>query len=530
MAVEDSGAIATVMPADERPIRAAEVVGALSLATDLGTGQPLEHALRTAVLAVRLGELAGASAQELRSTYYVALLHAAGCTSNGHEATSLFGDDIAHRAAFFLIDPINSSEVLEFYRANVGVGRDPEVRAALIEDAIAKAAPRARESFATMCEVAQRFAGWLGLDSTIQEPLEYVFARWDGRGFPDARGDAIQLPMRLLHVARDISLFLSASGPEEARAVIERRTGAAYEPRIAGLAVQNFDDLLAELDETRIWEQALEVEPFPWVWIAGDRIDAAFAAIGALTGLKSPWLREHSTGVAELAEAAAWRLGLPADSVTLLRRAALAGDLGRVGVSNAIWEKPGPLGFGEWERVRLHPHFTERAFAQSPALAPIGILAGSHHERIDGSGYHRGTGGQSLDRAARIFAAADAYGAMRQARPYRAALDVPAAEVELMQEAKAGRLDPEAVDAVLGAAGHRVPQRPRELPAGLTERELEVLLVLVRGESNQRIAEDLGISAKTVGRHIEHVYQKAGVRSRAAATLWAFEQDLVRSA
>ena len=250
-----------------------------------------------------------------------------------------------------------------------------------------------------MCEVAQRFAGWLDLGSGIQAALEYVFARWDGRGFPDVRGDAIPLPMRLLHVARDISLFLSAAGPDEARAVVERRAGAAYEPRLAELAVRNFDDLLAELDETRMWEQALESEPFPQIWIAGERVDAAFAAIAALTGLKSPWLREHSTGVAELAEAAAWRMGLPADSVTLVRRAALAHDLGRVGVSNAIWEKPGPLGFGEWERVRLHPHFTERAFAQSPALAPIGLLAGSHHERLDGSGYHRGTRGPALDQA-----------------------------------------------------------------------------------------------------------------------------------
>ena len=224
-----------------------------------------------------------------------------------------------------------------------------------------------------MCEVAQRFAGWLDLGSDIQAALEYVFARWDGRGFPNVSGDEIPLPMRLLHVARDISLFLSAAGPDEARAVIERRSGAAYDPRLAELAVRNFADLLAELDETRMWEQALEIEPFPQVRLAGERVDAAFTAIAALAGLKSPWLREHSTGVAELAEAAAWRMGLPAASVTLVRRAALAHDLGRVGVSNAIWEKPGPLGFGEWERVRLHPHFTERAFAQSPALAPIGI-------------------------------------------------------------------------------------------------------------------------------------------------------------
>jgi len=530
VAAEDPGTIAAGLPSLERPIRAAEVVGALSLATDLGTGQPLEHALRTAVLAVRLGELAGASARELADTYYVALLHASGCTSNGHEAAQLFGDDIAHRAAFFLIDPTNPAEVLAFYRAHVGAGRAPEVRAAMIEDAIANAGPRSRDAFATMCEVAQRFAGWLDLGSSIQAALEYVFARWDGRGFPNARGDGIPVSMRLLHIARDISLFLSAAGAEEARAVVERRTGAAYEPRLAEIALQNFDDLIGELDEARMWDQALEAEPFPQIWIAGERVDAAFMAIAALTGLKSPWLREHSTGVADLAEAAAWRMGLPATSVTLVRRAALAHDLGRIGVSNAIWEKPGPLGFGEWERVRLHPHYSERAFAQSPALAPIGLLAGSHHERLDGSGYHRGTRASGLDQAARILAAADCYGAMREVRPYRPPLDTDAAEAELVREAQEGRLDTEAVDAVLAAAGHRVRERSRELPAGLTERELEVLLVLVRGRSNQQIAEDLGISPKTVGHHVQHVYEKAGVRSRAAATLWAFERDLVRTA
>src|SRR5438309_3609015 len=310
MAAQHPVEAGTMPPPAERPIRAAEVVGALSLASDLGTGQPLEHALRCAVLAVRLGELAGASGKELVDAYYVALLHASGCTSNGHEAALLYGDDIAHRAAFYLIDTTNPAEVLAFYRAHVGAGRPPEVRAALVEEAIANAGPRARAAFATMCEVAQRFAGWLDLDASVQAALEYVFARWDGRGFPDARGDAIPLPMRLLHVARDVSLFLSAAGPDEARGVLERRTGAAYEPRLAELALRHLDEMLAELDETRMWEQAVEVEPFPQVWIAGARVHAAFAAIAALTDLKSPWFREHSTSVSDLAEAAAWRLEL----------------------------------------------------------------------------------------------------------------------------------------------------------------------------------------------------------------------------
>lgn len=526
----DNRATTVSVAPDEQPIRAAAVVGALSLATDLGTGQPLEHAMRTAVLAVRLGELAGAGAQERADAYYVALLHSFGCTSDGHEAAHLYGDDIVPRARFALVDSGNLDEVFEFFRSNVGVGAPPDVRAAMVEQALAHGPAAARETLAMHCEVAQRFAGWLGFSAGTQAALEFNFERWDGHGLPGVvRGDEIPLPMRLVHVARDFSVFLSASGPGEAVAMLERRSGAAYEPRLAGLAARNFPDVVAGLDEARIWEQALDSEPKPHIWMHGERLDAAFAAVGAFIDLKSPWWREHSTGVAEIAEAAGWRAGLPADAVRDLRRAAYAHDLGRAGVSNAIWEKAGPLGLGEWERVRLTPHFTERAFAQSASLAPIGVLAGSAYERIDGTGYHRGTRGPGLDQAARIIAAADTYAAMIEARPYRPAFDASAAAAAIMQDAKQGKLDRDAVAGVLAAAGHRVRQRPRELPAGLTERELEVLLALVRGRSNPEIAQDLGISAKTVGHHVEHIYEKAGVRSRAAATLWAFENDLVRS-
>lgn len=516
------------MPTDAPPIRAAEVVGAVSLATDLGTGQPLEHTLRTAILAVRLGELAGVPAPELCDAYYVALLHSFGCTSDGPEATGLYGDDIAPRAAFALVDSGNPEEVGAFLATWVGAGRPAEVRDAMVAEALANALPLAQATFALHCEVAQRFAGWLGFGSGIREALAFVFERWDGHGLPAGVADEdIALPARLLHVARDISVFLSAAGANEARAVIERRAGAAYDPRLAALAIDHFDDLLRGLDEARIWEQAIASEPSPQRWIAGDEIDAAFGVVATFTDLKSHWLRGHAEAVAELAEAAAWRLDLTADEVARVRHAALALDLGRVGVSNAIWEKPGPLGLGDWERVRLHPYFSERAFAHSQALAPIGALAGAHHERLNGSGYHRKTLAAGLDRAARILAAADCYQAMRERRPHRPALDERGAEAELLREAREGRLCPEAVDAVLAAAGHRVRRRPRELPGGLTNRELEVLLALVAGQSNQEIGEALGISAKTAGHHVQHIYEKAGVRSRAAATVWAFQHSLV---
>jgi HD-GYP domain-containing protein (c-di-GMP phosphodiesterase class II) len=515
----------------QEPVRAAEVIGAMSIATDLGTGQPLEHALRTAILAVRLGEFAELSPPELVDAYYVSLLHSFGCTSDATEQTEIFGDDIEPRAKFALVDGGNLEELKAFLTDVVGQGRPPEVRQEMVAHAVDNAVEIARSTFALHCEVAQRFAGWLGFGPGVISNLGWAFERWDGNGFPGAAGgEAIGRPARALHVARDISVFMSAGGPDRARDVIERRSGGAYDPDLAALATAHFAELLDGLDDALIWEQAMAAEPPPQRQMTGDEIDAAFHVVGTFTDLKSYWLRGHAEGTSQLAEAAAWRLGLPEDEVTTVRRAALALDLGRVAVSNAIWEKPGPLGLTDWERVHLHPYFTERSFAHAPELAAIGELAGAHHERLDGAGYHRKAAAPALSRQARILAAADSYQAMLERRPHRPALDAAGAEAELLQDARSGRLCPEAVDAVLAAAGHRVAKRPRDLPAGLTEREHEVLLALAEGKTNKEIAESLGISVKTAGNHIQHIFDKTGVRTRSAATVWAFESHLVQSA
>jgi HD-GYP domain-containing protein (c-di-GMP phosphodiesterase class II) len=516
---------------DQPPVRAAEMIGAMSIATDLGTGQPLEHALRTAILAVRLGEFAGLTPSELVDAYYISLLHSIGCTSDATEQTELFGDDIEPRAKFALVDGGNFDELGAFLMDVVGQGRPPEVREGMVAHALEHGLEIARSTFALHCEVAQRFAGWLGFGPGVVSNLAHVFERWDGNGFPGAAaGEAIAPPARVLHVARDISVVLSAAGPERAGEVIEQRAGGAYDPHVAALATDHLDELLDGLDDALIWDQAIAAEPPPQQWMTGDEIDAAFRVVGTFTDLKSYWLRGHAEGTSQLAEAAAWRLGLSEDDVTVVRRAALALDLGRVAVSNAIWEKPGRFGLTDWERVQLHPYFTERSFAHAAALASIGELAGAHNERLDGAGYHRKTYAPALGRAARILAAADCYQAMRERRPHRPALDAAGAEAELLRDGREGRLCPEAVDAVLAAAGHRVAKRPRELPAGLTDRELEVMLALAAGKTNKEIAETLAISAKTAGHHVEHIFDKTGVRTRSAATVWAFERHLVQSA
>jgi HD-GYP domain-containing protein (c-di-GMP phosphodiesterase class II) len=194
-------------------------------------------------------------------------------------------------------------------------------------------------------------------------------------------------------------------------------------------------------------------------------------------------------------------------------------------VSNAIWDKAGPLTATEAERLRMHSYYTERMLTRPEALASIGQLAAMAHERLDGSGYHRGLGAQGLPRAARVLAAAGAFRRKVEPRPHREAL-APAQAVELLAgEAAAGRLDPQAVDAVLAAA--QQPRPERQAPAGLTPRELEVLALLARGPTNRQIADRLHISPKTVSNHVERIYAKAGVSTRAAATLFAMEHGLV---
>ncbi len=194
-------------------------------------------------------------------------------------------------------------------------------------------------------------------------------------------------------------------------------------------------------------------------------------------------------------------------------------------IAAGTWQTPGPLSAAEWEQVRLHPYHTERVLSRSPFLAELAPIAGAHHERLDRSGYHRGSSGAQLTMPLRLLAAADAYHAMTEPRPHRPAFAPEAAADILAAQASAGRLDPDAVAAVAEAAGQRIPRIER--PAGLTEREAEVVGMLARGLQTKQVAGALGISVKTADRHVQNAYAKIGVSTRAAATLFAMEHGLV---
>jgi HD-GYP domain-containing protein (c-di-GMP phosphodiesterase class II) len=313
---------------------------------------------------------------------------------------------------------------------------------------------------------------------------------------------------------------------DAARKPARERAGTQFDPRLAQMVIADAPTILSGLDSIATWDAVIGAEPALAVMLSGERFDAALTAIANFVDLKSPYTLGHARAVADLAAVAGDQLGMSEGEVRTLRRAGLVHDLGRLGVSNSIWDKPGPLGVGEWERVRLHPHITERMLHQSPSLAPLGAIAVQHRERLDGSGYPRGLAGTAISGRARILGAADAYQAMREPRPYRPARLPQDAATQLRAEVRAGGFDGDAVEAVLAAAGHRVARR-REGPAGLTQREVEVLRLLARGLSNKQIAAELVISPKTVANHVEHIYAKIDASTRARASLFAMHHGLL---
>ncbi|HEY7034470.1 MAG TPA: HD domain-containing phosphohydrolase [Thermomicrobiales bacterium] len=508
-------------------VRLAELVASLSLATDLGMGQPLEQALRTCLLAVTAGRELGLENRVLSDVYYLALLRFVGCTSDAHEQAALVGgDEIAYYAGVAPIVMAGTSEYLAFLARRFAADAPPLTRMRIVGRMLASGVGAAKESIAVHCEVARMLAARLGLPESVGAGVGHVFERWDGKGLPgELAGEAIPVHARVVATARDVDLFHRLGGWDAVAEVLRHRRAKAYDPAVVGVFLDRGERWLADAASAPVWEVTLAAEPSPWVRVGDVRLDRVLDAFAAFADLKSPFTRGHSTGVAALAEGAARHAGLGEPGVTDLRRAALVHDLGRTGIPNGIWDKPGPLTRAEWERVRLHPYLTERILFQASALAPLAALAGAHHERLDGSGYHRGSPAALIPPAARILAAADAYQAMTQERPHRPALSPEAAARQLSAEADVGRLDGDAVRCVLAAAGHGL--RRRRWPSGLSEREVEVLRHIARGATFKEVAGRLSISPKTAEHHVQHIYAKIGVSSRAAAALFAMEHNLL---
>jgi HD-GYP domain-containing protein (c-di-GMP phosphodiesterase class II) len=381
---------------------------------------------------------------------------------------------------------------------------------------------------ASHCDVARILGARMGLSEPVQQSLRHLYERWDGDGMPgDLRGPRIPLAVRLMQVAQDADVACRYGGTELAHGTLTRWAGSGLDPEAVSVFLSLGDEPYKGLDAPSIWADVMAAEPGPQPEVTEDRLDACLSAVADFADLKSMWTTGHSRGVADLAVRAASLAGLAAADVVTLRRAALVHDIGRVAVPVGVWGKPGPLTRDEHEQVRLHAYHSERVLDACPALRPLARLAGSHGERCDGSGYHRGSRGADLPAAAWLLAAADCYQAMREPRAHRPARSAQAAADELSAEAQAGRLPPDAVRAVLAAAGQQRSPVPRPRPAGLSERECEVLGLIARGMATKQVARQLGISPKTCDHHIQRLYRKTGLSTRAGATLFALEHGLI---
>jgi HD-GYP domain-containing protein (c-di-GMP phosphodiesterase class II) len=505
------------------PLRLAEAVGVLSLATDLSMGQPLEHGLRTAMLALRLAQAMGLSEGDQVTVYYTGLLHFAGCTAESEIDARFFGDEMTARPRMLTVAHGSRFELMAAAMRTAHQGSPPLTRAAMMARAAFGGLAEFRRWAASHCDVARILGARMGLSEPVQQSLRHLYERWDGDGMPgDLRGPQIPLAVRLMQVAQDADVACQYGGIEAASSTLARWAGSGLDPEAVRVFLALGDEPYKGLDAPSIWAEVMAAEPGPQPEVTEDRLDACLSAIADFADLKSMWTTGHSRGVADLAERAASLAGLAAAEVVTLRRAALVHDIGRVAVPVGVWGKPGPLIRGEHEQVRLHAYHSERVLDACPALRPLARLAGSHGERCDGSGYHRGSRA-----AAWLLAAADCYQAMREPRAHRPALSPQAAADELSAEAQAGRLPPDAVRAVLAAAGQQRSPVPRPRPAGLSERECEVLGLIARGMATKQVARQLGISPKTCDHHIQRLYRKTGLSTRAGATLFALEHGLV---
>jgi len=368
-------------------VRAAEVVATLCLATDLGMGFPFEHGLQTTLIASRLAQRLGVDRETEAGAYYVSFLAHAGCTIHSHVSADVFGSPLVAN-----LHPVIFGSQREIFggivRALPDADRSGPVRAIQAVRRLPRAVREQRPRFTAMCEVIQRLGSGFGLPRDVIDPLAHLVERWDGKGvLRRSKGDEMPLPVRITIVAVDATFQRMLSGPETAARTVRERGGGAFDPEIANCLADHAEEILVQ-DDGSAWDEVLAREPGSPLVLEGDAIDRALVAMASFTDLVSPYFTGHSTGVAQLAAAAAERCPVDPEHVLTVRRAGLVHDLGRVAVHPKLWAKPEPLSADEWEQVRLHPYQTERVLSPSPFFARLAPIAAAHHERL-AAGRHR---------------------------------------------------------------------------------------------------------------------------------------------
>jgi len=510
-------------------LRLSELVASLSIGTDIGMGQPEGQALRTCLLALGVAREMGLGEQDCADVYYVSLLRFVGCNSHAdQDAAAAGGDEMAFRRGMAPVISGEPSELISHVLGHLGAALPATRRVRVVAGMLAMGPKQASAMTTATCEVARMFATQLGLGAALVRALGYQFEYWNGKGMPTGvSGEEIPIAARIAMVARDVDVVTQVGGRQLAEDMLRRRRGRAYDPYVADAFHRHAWAILAGIEEESLWDRVIDADPSLSEPLAADRLTFALECCAQFADIKCWFTRDHSPAVSSLARTAAASLGLDAAQVESITAAGLIQELGKTGVPNGILESSRPLTHGQWETMRLSTYLTQRILGRCHGLEVVSALAAGHHERLDGSGYHRGLSGDRISTGARILAAADAFKAMTSDRPWRPKLAPDEAARTLGAAAKEGKLAHDAVEALLAAVGHSNTSRRHTRPAGLSDREIDVLRLISLGRTNRDVAARLFISPKTVGRHIENIYAKIGVSTRPAAALFAMQHQLL---
>ena len=406
-------------------LRMSDLISALSFALDLTEGQPMGHSIKTTILAMRLAEILGLSAEQRSDVYYATLIKDAGCSSNAARMFEIFGGD--ERRAKREVKTQDSSNVtiegLEYLMRNVMPGRSRLERVVALANIAINRKKVTSELFQLRCERGEHIAMRIGMSEGTREAIYSLDEHWDGNGFPHGqKGNDIPLLSRIINVCQTLEVFVALNGAHDAFHVLRERSGAWFDPEIvqACLQMESEDALWQTLDAESFRETVMESEPIGVFMYADEaKIDSVCEAFAEVIDIKSPFTATHSTRVSSIAVKIAETLGMSAKDLTLIRRASLLHDIGKLSVPNSVLDKPGKLTAQEWETMRLHPYYTQRILERIEGFKHLAFIASTHHEKLDGSGYYRNLRATQLPLSSRAITVADIFEAMSAKRPYR---------------------------------------------------------------------------------------------------------------
>ena len=442
-------------------IRLSEVISALSYALDLTEGQPMGHSVRACAIAMRIADAAGLDEAERSDLFYASLLKDAGCSSNAAEVCALFGgDDLLAKFDRKLVDHHKPLAAAAYAFRHSRPGAAPVVRLKQLRAVQATADDAARAMTETRCEKGAQIARKIDLSPATADAIRGLDEHWNGDGYPyGLKGDEIPLLSRIMLLAQTAEVFYARDGLDAALTVARKRRGRWFDPDLVDALVSTRGDhaFWGALDAEEAEALIAGREPADRLLVADDdRLDRVAEAFAAVVDAKSPFTGRHSAGVAEIATGVGHMMRLSPVAMRNLRRAALLHDLGKLGVSNLVLDKPGKLDEAEWAEMRRHPELTVRILERVEALRPIAAGAGAHHERMDGRGYHLGVTAEALGPLPRILAVADVFEALTAERPYREAMPRERA-LEIMRADIGTAFDPAYFEALEAWSGDELP-------------------------------------------------------------------------